>query len=111
MGTDFAVAEECSRYDECGEYVSAYGAHVLMIEYSDEDFAAGCAAYGASHPVVHRDLDLVYARRRGLRARRLLSSQAGRLTLHEHRIGRYCAMRSSSTSYTSMPFGAPSRPA
>lgn len=59
MGTDFAVAEECARYDECGDYVDAYGAGVLMIEYRDEDFAAGCEAYGDTHPIVRRDLDLV----------------------------------------------------
>ena len=59
MGTDFAVAEECSRYDECAAYVTAYGAHVLMIEYRDADFTKGCAAYGATHAIVRRDLDLV----------------------------------------------------
>ena len=58
---DFAVAEECSCYDECGDYVDAYGSAVLMIEYRDADFAEGCAAYGATHSVVRRDLDLVRA--------------------------------------------------
>jgi len=61
MGTDFAVAEECSRYRECGDYVDTYGAAVLMIEYRDQDFAAGCSAYGATHAIVRRDLDLVPA--------------------------------------------------
>jgi len=59
MGTDFAVAEECSRYSECADYVGAYGERVLMIEYRDSDFAAGCAAYGATHAIVRRDLNLV----------------------------------------------------
>lgn len=59
MGTDFAVAEECSRYDECGDYVEAYGRYVLMIEYRDGDFESGCSGYGATHPIVRRDLDLV----------------------------------------------------
>jgi hypothetical protein len=59
MGTDFAVAEECSRYDECGQYIDAYGEHVLMIEYRTADFTKGCQAYGATHSIVHRDLDLV----------------------------------------------------
>jgi hypothetical protein len=59
LGTDFSVAEECSRWDECGDYVAAYGAAVLMIEYRSQDFAAGCAAYGASHAIVLRDLNLV----------------------------------------------------
>ena len=43
MGTDFAVAEECSRYDECGDYVGVYGHHVLMIEYRAADFTKGCS--------------------------------------------------------------------
>jgi hypothetical protein len=59
MGTDFAVAEECSRYDECGDYVSAYGQRVVMIEYRDSDFAKGCTAYGATHSIVRRDVKLV----------------------------------------------------
>jgi hypothetical protein len=59
MGTDFSVAEECSRYNECAAYVSSYGTHVLMIEYRDADFAAGCQAYGATHSIVKRDLNLV----------------------------------------------------
>jgi len=58
MGTDFAVAEECDRYDECAAYTRAYGDHVLVIEYRRRDFDAGCAAYpGLS--IVLRDLDLV----------------------------------------------------
>ncbi|MFT3922241.1 MAG: endo alpha-1,4 polygalactosaminidase [Myxococcales bacterium] len=59
MGTDFAVAEECSRYDECKDYVDAYGSHVLMIEYRKADFDKGCKAYGSTHSIVLRDLDLV----------------------------------------------------
>ena len=59
MHTDFAVAEECSRYDECGDYVSAYGDAVLMIEYRSQDFDKGCSAYGESHAIVLRDLNLV----------------------------------------------------
>lgn len=59
MGTDFAVAEECARWNECQEYVDVYGAHVLMIEYRRQDFDAACAGFGPTHPVVLRDLDLV----------------------------------------------------
>jgi hypothetical protein len=59
LGTDFAVAEECSRYAECGDYVAAYGEHVLMIEYRRADFEQGCQAYGATHSIVLRDLNLV----------------------------------------------------
>jgi len=60
LGTDFAVAEECNRYDECDVYTGGYGQHVLVIEYRRQDFDAGCAAFpGLS--IVLRDLELVPA--------------------------------------------------
>ncbi len=58
MGTDFAVAEECSRYNECGDYVDYYGKNVLMIEYRSSDFNKGCSQYGSTHSIVLRDLYL-----------------------------------------------------
>ncbi len=58
MGTDFVVAEECSRYDECGDYIDGYGDAVLMIEYRQQDFDEGCAAYG-DMSIVLRDVNLV----------------------------------------------------
>ncbi len=57
MGTDFVVAEECNHYAECDDYIASYGDAVLMIEYFDEDFATGCAAY-PQMSIVRRDLDL-----------------------------------------------------
>src|SRR5690606_15589501 len=45
MGTDFAIAEECNRWDECGDYVAAYGDRVFVIEYREEDFTLGCASF------------------------------------------------------------------
>lgn len=58
MGTDFVVAEECNRWDECQVYTDVYGDAVLVIEYRPEDFALGCADFpGLS--IVLRDLDLV----------------------------------------------------
>ena len=35
LGYDFAVAEECGRWRECGAYVEDYGRHVLVVEYGD----------------------------------------------------------------------------
>ncbi len=57
MGTDFAVAEECSTWDECADYVDVYGDAVLMIEYVEGDFANGCAQY-PDHSIVLRDVNL-----------------------------------------------------
>jgi hypothetical protein len=58
MDTDFAVTEECNRYEECDAYTGGYGDHVLVIEYRRRDFDAGCAAY-PNLSIVLRDLDLV----------------------------------------------------
>jgi hypothetical protein len=58
VGFDFAVAEECSRWHECDDYLAHYGDQVLMIEYRRVDFDAGCAGYGSRVAIVLRDLDL-----------------------------------------------------
>jgi hypothetical protein len=58
MGTDFAVAEECNRYNECDTYTAGYGDQVIVIEYRQEDFDAGCAAY-PNLSIVLRDVNLV----------------------------------------------------
>ncbi len=55
LGFDFAVAEECARYDECGRYVRRYGGRVLAIEYRRSDFERACRGYGGTITVVLRD--------------------------------------------------------
>ncbi|MDP2775976.1 MAG: endo alpha-1,4 polygalactosaminidase [Nocardioides sp.] len=55
VGFDFAVAEECGRYDECGRYTVVYGDRVLVIEYREQDFAVTCEEYGDRLAVVLRD--------------------------------------------------------
>ena len=57
MATDFVVAEECNRYQECDSYRAGYGDHVLSIEYRRQDFTAGCAAY-PQLSIVLRDVNL-----------------------------------------------------
>jgi Glycoside-hydrolase family GH114 len=57
MGTDFAVAEECNTYDECGDYTAAYGNHVLVIEYVRGDFQQGCRDF-PQLSIVLRDRDV-----------------------------------------------------
>ena len=52
---DFAIAEECGRYDECDGYRRLYGDHVIAIEYRREDFDATCRSVGARVSVVLRD--------------------------------------------------------
>lgn len=57
LGTDFAVAEECNRYDECGDYTEGYGDLVLVIEYRRADFDKGCKAFPKLSMVL-RDVSL-----------------------------------------------------
>lgn len=63
-GFDFAVVEECHRYDECAVYTEVYGDHVVIIEYADDgygtdEFAAACEELGDDVSMVLRDRDLV----------------------------------------------------
>jgi hypothetical protein len=57
-GFDFAIAEECQVYAECGAYTGPYGRHVIEIEYNDNGrshFTQACAARGDSISVILRD--------------------------------------------------------
>ncbi|MFH9610931.1 endo alpha-1,4 polygalactosaminidase [Streptomyces sp. NPDC017448] len=65
IGFDFAVVEECGRYDECGDFATAYDDRVFVVEYADRDFAKACSSVGAKVSVVRRDLDVVPAGRPG----------------------------------------------
>ncbi|OUE24420.1 endo alpha-1,4 polygalactosaminidase [Clavibacter michiganensis] len=66
-GFDFAIAEECDRWEECADYTAVYGPHVLDVEYTDDllDTAEGaCARILALDPApraIVRDRDLVPA--------------------------------------------------
>jgi hypothetical protein len=68
VGFDFAIAEECSFYDECQTYTSVYGAHVIEIEYTDEArsaFLRSCSVRGSRISVIRRDRDVVPRGARG----------------------------------------------
>jgi len=58
LGTDFAVAEECNEFSECEAYRAGYGDEVLVIEYVETAFNAGCSAF-PSLSIVLRDRELV----------------------------------------------------
>ncbi|MFJ8300889.1 endo alpha-1,4 polygalactosaminidase [Streptomyces sp. NPDC094447] len=58
LGFDFAVAEECGQYDECGAYATAFDHRVLVIEYRPEGLARACATWGGTLSVVLRDTDV-----------------------------------------------------
>ena len=63
IGFDFAIAEECQAYHECGRYTRAYGNRVYEIEYADNGgraaFDAACAARGDRISVTYRDRNVV----------------------------------------------------
>jgi hypothetical protein len=65
LGFDFAIAEECQAYAECGAYVRAYGREVIEIEYPDNGglagFAAACRARGDRISIVYRDRGVIPA--------------------------------------------------
>ncbi|MGF1662873.1 MAG: endo alpha-1,4 polygalactosaminidase [Kineosporiaceae bacterium] len=63
---DFAVVEECARYDECDDYRDVYGDRVLQVEYADAPgaeraFRAACRDGELSPGALLRDRDLVPA--------------------------------------------------
>lgn len=61
IGFDFAVAEECYRYDECAGYTDVYGDSVIDIEYTNDlrgTFAQACADPGTPAMTILRDIDL-----------------------------------------------------
>jgi len=61
IGFDFAVAEECAVYRECGSYTSVYGRHVLEIEYTDNGrraYRRACRTHGDELSIVLRDRNL-----------------------------------------------------
>ncbi|MFF3446055.1 endo alpha-1,4 polygalactosaminidase [Streptomyces sp. NPDC002667] len=55
-GLDFAVAEECGEYDECGTYAKAFHDRVVVIEYTDSGLRKARAAYGDRLSIVRRDV-------------------------------------------------------
>jgi hypothetical protein len=58
MRTDFAVVEECNRWNECADFTAVYGDQVYVIEYRRVDFEAGCRDF-PELSIVLRDLNLV----------------------------------------------------
>lgn len=70
QGFDFAIAEECAVYDECGQYAAAYGDLFYEIEYTDNNpnqtrngitrsaFEWACHDHGSAVSVILRDRDV-----------------------------------------------------
>ena len=58
VGLDFAVAEECGQWDECGDYVDAFGNNVIVIEYTNSGRQTACSGFGTRLSIVQRDVDV-----------------------------------------------------
>lgn len=58
QGFDFAIAEECGEFQECGTYVDMYGGRTYVVEYDDANFAATCAEGGSQLSVQRRDVEV-----------------------------------------------------
>ncbi|WP_019057793.1 endo alpha-1,4 polygalactosaminidase [Streptomyces prunicolor] len=57
-GLDFAIAEECAEYDECGEYAQAFADRVIVIEYSDSGLRKARSGFAGRLSIVRRDVDV-----------------------------------------------------
>ena len=57
-GLDFAIAEECGRYEECGDFTDVYGNNLIVIEYTSSAYQKACTAVGANVSVVRRDVNV-----------------------------------------------------
>ncbi|MCX5563332.1 endo alpha-1,4 polygalactosaminidase [Streptomyces sp. NBC_00038] len=55
-GLDFAVAEECGEYDECGAYAKAFDDRVVVIEYTDSGLRKARSGFGDRLSIVRRDV-------------------------------------------------------
>lgn len=58
LGLDFAVAEECGQWAECGDYVEHFGDNVIVIEYTDGGLATACDGFADRLSIVRRDVDV-----------------------------------------------------
>lgn len=56
VGFDFAIAEQCGQYNECGVYASGYGNALIIVEYNPSAFSRTCSQLGGNTSVVLRDV-------------------------------------------------------
>ncbi len=60
-GLDFAVVEECGRYDECDAYTGPFGNRVVDVEYTSSGLGRACASWRGTIGIVQRDEGVVPA--------------------------------------------------
>lgn len=65
LGADFAIAEQCQQYQECGSYTHVYGHRLIDIEYARAPFLQACRLHAGQYSIVLRDLNVAPAGTRG----------------------------------------------
>jgi glycosyl hydrolase family 114 len=60
-GFDFAVVEECARFDECGEFAETYQDRMFDVEYEPQDFTQACQSWGGRLSITLRDREVLPA--------------------------------------------------
>ncbi|WP_240436310.1 endo alpha-1,4 polygalactosaminidase [Streptomyces sporangiiformans] len=55
VGLDFAVAEECGEWNECGKFAEAFDNNVLVVEYTAKGLSNACSGWSSTLSVVRRD--------------------------------------------------------
>ena len=58
VGLDFAVVEECGRWDECGEFADAFDNNVFVVEYTAKGMSKACSTWSSQLSIVRRDQDV-----------------------------------------------------
>ncbi|MFG2827467.1 endo alpha-1,4 polygalactosaminidase [Streptomyces sp. NPDC048434] len=58
IGFDFAVVEECARYQEFTDFAEAYAQRIFVIEYEKKDFTTACRAWGKALSISLRDREV-----------------------------------------------------
>ncbi|MFE3825278.1 endo alpha-1,4 polygalactosaminidase [Streptomyces sp. NPDC059092] len=57
-GLDFAIAEECGEWNECGSFTEHFGNNVIVIEYSSKGLSTACKGFKDKLSIVRRDMDV-----------------------------------------------------
>lgn len=57
-GFDFAIAEECGAFGECGTFAAMYPGRVYVVEYTTAGWNAGCSGWGSTLSVIQRNVDV-----------------------------------------------------
>ncbi|WP_369030785.1 endo alpha-1,4 polygalactosaminidase [Streptomyces adonidis] len=58
VGLDFAIAEECGQWDECGEFADAFDNNVLVVEYTAQGMTKACSSWSGQLSIVRRDAEV-----------------------------------------------------